>query len=289
LARDGETGLRVGRKSAIGAAIALGVIALAVWRIEAASAVILARVYPAPRHTLAATPNPAMAAEGERLARVDGCFSCHGAALTGKVAFHGWFGTRITAPNLTTFVPHASNAELDAAIRYGLSAHRTSLIEMPSIMMIRSSDSDVAAIIAYLRTLKPKPDSAAATRWNFGGKAMLAMHLLPIEAERVDRKTRGPVQTPTEIMARGHYLTEAHCAACHGGNLTGEAIVSSPSLRFSIVHYSPAAFLHFFRTGQGRIGHGTKIMTKMIRTRFHELTSADVQAIFTYLQTSKGQ
>lgn len=264
-------------------------IALAAWRIEVASADILARRYPAPSHVLAVAPAVSMAAEGKRLARVDGCFSCHGRALTGKVGFHGWFGTRITAPNLTTLVPHRSNAELDAAIRYGLTQQRTSLIEMPSITMIRSSDSDVAAIIAYLRTLKAKADTAPATRWRFGGKTMLATHLLPIEAERVDRSTRGPVQTPTAPMALGHYLTQAHCSVCHGSNLTGEAIVSSPGLRFSIVHYSPGAFMHFFRTGQGRIGHGTKIMTKMIRTRFHYLSDADVQAIFTYLNDSKAK
>lgn len=264
------------------------VIALAAWRIEAVSADILTRHYPLPSHALAVTPSSAMAAEGKRLAHIDGCFSCHGPALAGKVVFRGWFGTRITAPNLTTFVQHASNAELDAAIRYGLTSHRTSLIEMPSITMIRSSDSDVAAIIAYLRTLTPKPDAAPKTRWRFGGKAMLAMHLLPIEAERVDRSTRGPIQTPTDPMALGRYLTHAHCSVCHGSNLSGEAIVSSPGLRFSIVHYSPAAFLHFFRTGEGRIGHGTKIMTKMIRSRFHKLNDAEVQAIFTYLQHSKA-
>lgn len=265
----------------------MALIALAVWRIEVASSEILARRYPAPSHALAVTPAPSMAAEGERLARVDGCFSCHGPQLTGNVVFHGWLGTRITAPNLTTLVPHASNTDLDAAIRYGLTQHRTSLIEMPSIAMIRSSDSDVAAIIAYLRTLTPKPDAAPKTRWRFGGKAMLAMHLLPVEAERVDRSTRGPVETPTDPLARGHYLTQAHCSVCHGSNLTGEAIVSSPGLRFSIVHYSPAAFMHFFRTGEGQIGHGTKIMTKMIRTRFHNLTDADVRAIFAFLNAPK--
>lgn len=282
-------GLRVKehRKLAIWVAIALAVIAVAVWRIEATAADMLSA-----RHTVAAAPlrvvpMPQMTATGEKLARVNGCFSCHGRDLTGGVVFSGWFGTRLVAPNLTHVVRNLSDAQLADAIRYGIKPDGTSLVDMPSYMFVRSSDSDIAAVIAFLRTLPQKPNDVGPTRWHFGGKAMLAMHLLPMSASRVDHTARGPITTPTTPYALGRYITRSQCSACHGTNLSGEAIMSSPGLRFSIKHYSLPVFRHFFMTGVPRIGHGTKTMSKEIRTRFKYLTPQDVRALYIYLTTSK--
>ena len=274
-------------KLAIAAAVALGLIALAVWRIEAASARILATRYPQPAAPLAVTPTPAMAANGERLARLDGCASCHGKALTGRVIVSGFLGTKLVAPNLTALARHRSDEQLAAAIRYGVRRDGTSLINMPVGKFLRSSDSDIAAIIAYLKSLPARPDAAGRTHWGFGGRAMLAMGLMPIEAAMLDRSQRGPHQTPTAPMARGHYLTQVYCTVCHGPDLTGEPQQDSPGLRFSIKHYSLAVFERFFTTGIARKGHGTQTMTPMIKARFRYMTKQDVRAIFTYLNNSK--
>jgi mono/diheme cytochrome c family protein len=96
------------------------------------------------------------------------------------------------------------------------------------------------------------------------------------------------VQTPVAPAALGLYLTRAHCSACHGDDLSGRTAEGSPSLRVSIVHYSPQGFAHFFRTGEGQIGHGTATMTRMIRSRFQYLTPTEVQAIYLYLKSGSG-
>ena len=284
-ARDGVTGRT---KLGIAAAVALILIALAAWRIEAASARILTARYPQPDTPLALPPSADMAAEGERLVHLDGCTSCHGEALTGRVIFSGSFGTRLVAPNLTALPRHRSNAQLAAAIRYGVKPDGTSLIDMPVAKFLRSSDGDIAAIIAYLRSLPQRPDAAGKTQWGFGGRAMLAMGLIKVEARRLDRSQRGPKQTPGEPMARGRYLTQVYCSGCHGADLGGNPEEYSPDLRFAIKHYSPAVFARFFTTGVGRKGHGTHTMTPMIKSRFRHLTKADVRAIFVYLNNSKA-
>lgn len=275
-------------KWAVAAAVVLALAAIVVWRIEAASTRILATRYAQPPAPLAVAPAPEMVVDGERLAKLGGCTACHGKDLTGRVLFTGFLGSRLVAPNLTALAHRQSDTQLAAAIRYGVKPDGTSLIDMPVGKFLRSSDSDIAAIIAYLKSLPQKPDAAGKTAWSFGGRAMLAMGLMPLSAKRVDRTSRGPRQTPTDPLARGHYLTQVYCSGCHGADLSGEPQEDSPGLRFSIKHYSWAAFDRFFTTGIGRKGHGTQTMTPMVKARFRHMTKEDVRAIFTYLNNSKA-
>ena len=274
------------QKHSIQLLIVVALIATTAWVIESVSTRALTLRHAMPVHALAMIPVPSAASDGERLAHIDGCFSCHGPRLTGHVVFTGWFGTQLVAPNLTRLAHKETGAQLAAAIRYGVKHDGTSVIKMPSKQFIKSSDSDIAAIIAYLRTLPERPDTAGKTRWRFGGRVMLAMGLLPVEATVVSMSARGPLHTPVFPIALGHYITQSHCSVCHGQDLSGETIKGSPDLRVSIQHYSPATFEHFFRTGDGQIGHGTKTMTKMIRGRFKYLTAADVDAIYVYLKSN---
>ena len=138
------------KKQLLAVALVAGLAGLLVWRIEAASARILSATHARPIKPLAVTPTPDMAREGARLIRVNGCAECHGDKLTGGVEFSGWFGSRLVAPNLTRLPHRVSDAEIAAVIRYGIKPDGTSLIDMPSDRFIASSDSDIAAMIAYL-------------------------------------------------------------------------------------------------------------------------------------------
>jgi len=264
-------------------AVAL-IAAAAIWGIESISTKILTAHYATVR-PLVVTPVSSAANDGNQLAHVNGCFGCHGDHLTGRVVFNSLFGTRIVASNLTRLAHQETDAQLTTAIRYGIKHDGTSVIEMPSTEFVRSSDSDVAAIIAYMRSLPERPDAASKTRWRFDGRALLAMGILPSEAAMVNTSALGPPQTPESPLARGRYITEAHCSGCHGPDLSGKTIEGSPDLRLSIEHYSPTAFAHFFSTGEGQIGHGTKTMTKMIRGRFKYFAAADVHSIYIYLRS----
>jgi cytochrome c553 len=273
------------RKRSIQLLIVAGLIAAAAWGIEAISVQALTARHSVPTQPLAVMSSPSAANDGNRLAHLDGCFGCHGIHLTGHVVFAGWFGTRINAPNLTRLAHQKTDTQLAAAIRYGVKQDGISVIDMPSNQFIKSSDSDIAAIIAYLHTLPERPDTAGKTHWGFDGQVMLAMGLLPVEATMVNISARGPLRTPTPPLALGRYITQSHCSVCHGPDLSGKTMEGSPDLRISIRHYSPAAFDHFFTTGEGQNGHGTRTMTRMIRSRFKYLSAAEVRAIYVYLNS----
>jgi mono/diheme cytochrome c family protein len=265
--------------------ILVGLIIAVAWGIETISVHALLERRSVPANALVVMPSSSAANDGDRLAHVDGCFACHGRRLTGHIVFRSWFGTRIIAPNLTRIAHQETDSQLASAIRFGLKHDGTSIVDMPSKQFIKSSDSDVAAIIAYLRTLPERPDATGETRWRFDGRVMLAMGLLPMEATTVNMQARGPSRTPTSPLALGRYITQSHCSACHGTDLSGETLEASPDLRVAIQHYSLPAFDHFFQTGEGQIGHGTKTMTKMIRNRFKYLTPTEVHAIYVYLKS----
>ena len=261
-----------------------GIVAAATWMIQTISTRMLSVRHAMPLRALALKPVVSDASDGERLAHVDGCFSCHGSQLTGRVVFSGWLGTRIVAPNLTRLAHSETNVQLAAAIRYGVKPDGASMVDMPSNQFIKSSDSDIAAVIAYLRALPARPNAVGKTHWGFGGRVILMMGLIPLEADLVNRSARGPLLTPTSPLALGHYITQLNCSGCHGPDLSGETIKGSPDLHFAIQHYSPAAFEHFFRTGDGQIGHGTQTMTRIIQRRFKYLSAEDVHAIYSYLR-----
>ncbi len=275
--------MRFKHKLVIFLALGAAVIALTLWRVVAVSSDILEKHYAPPANPLAVAVAGADIKDGERLTHLDGCFSCHGQQLTGRVLFTGPLGTRLVAPNLTRMVRKESDAQLAAAIRYGIRPDGTTLINMPSTRFLASSDQDIAAVIAYLRTLKPLPDATPANRWGLDGRILLAMHFFRESAPSTDGAARGPRLTPTESMALARYITHSQCAACHGKDLSGDPEVSSPDLRFSLKHYSQDAFVRFFATGVGRRGHGTGTMTPLIQRQFRYLTRADVEALFAYL------
>lgn len=269
--------------------VVLGLIALGVWRIEVASQAVLTHVYERPRLPLAIAPSAQMVSAGQRLVRINGCSDCHGAGETGHVVLTAWLGTRLVAPNLTVLAHRLSTQQLAAAIRYGVKPDGRAVISMPVVRFLRESDADVAAMIAYLQSRPPRANTAGATRWGLIGRAMLATGLIPVAAQHLRTSERGPLTTPVAPLALGRYLTHTQCSACHGRHLSGEADVDSPDLRFAIKHYSLSAFESFFHTGIGQLGHGTSTMTPLIRRRFHLLTTAEVRAIYLYLNHSTAQ
>ena len=74
--------------------------------------------YDAPLMDISPSDDPAVIAEGERLARTRGCFWCHGADLQGTVYYvAGIKGVRSIAPNLTWKARDYTTAEFVRALR----------------------------------------------------------------------------------------------------------------------------------------------------------------------------
>src|SRR5204863_2236804 len=127
--------------------------------------------------------------------------------------FGTFFGTNIT-PDPDTGIGLWSDAEIDAAIRRGSSRDRG--IESPAMPYYQyagMADTDVADLIAYLRTLP------AVRRPNRAHEGELPLARLAYRAWRLlfFRRGQPPARAPLADVERGRYLVEhvSLCVDCH--------------------------------------------------------------------------
>jgi mono/diheme cytochrome c family protein len=92
---------------------------------------------------------------GERIVRVrNGCIDCHGNNLAGakimdNPAMGKMYGSNLTPASLKDW----SDTEIARAIRHGIGRDGKPLVLMPSHDYINFSESDLKAVIAYLRSI----------------------------------------------------------------------------------------------------------------------------------------
>jgi cytochrome c553 len=92
----------------------VGLLVLAAAGVYTASEATIRRTYDVPLASLVVPQDAADIVEGERLARIRGCFGgCHGTTLEGRVFFDEPGVATIPAPNLTRVVREYSDAELE--------------------------------------------------------------------------------------------------------------------------------------------------------------------------------
>jgi len=120
----------------------------------------LSMVYEVPVETIEVPTNQASIERGQHLVNtVLFCKECHGDDLGGKLQFNDPLTGRISARNLTRgkggIGSEISDEGWVLAIRHGVDEDGTPLIEMPSESFNSLSDTDLGAIIAYLKSLPP--------------------------------------------------------------------------------------------------------------------------------------
>lgn len=91
----------------------------------------------------------AMVAHGSRLADVLGCRGCHGKELQGTRFYE------LYASNLTRDLAGYTDEQLERLLRDGVHPTGRDVWGMPSEIFQHLSEPDMAALIAYLRTLQP--------------------------------------------------------------------------------------------------------------------------------------
>ena len=252
-----------------------GIYSISAWKLNAHYAV----AGPA----LRVTPAASMVVEGERLARVNGCIGCHGDNLAGHVFVDRLFIGRLSGHNLTRVVPEYTDEQLAKLIRGGVKSDGTGIVFMPSHTMVRLADADVAAIIAYLRTVKRLPDAAKDTSLGLLARALLVVGMFQLEPDTVVPGELGPLARPADAAALGRYLARTTCAMCHGGDLHGEEQTESPNL-FGIVHaYSLADFKTLLSTGVAVGGRKLGLMTEMSQGALKYMRDDEIEAVYAFL------
>jgi mono/diheme cytochrome c family protein len=267
------------------AAIALLAL-LAVAYVYVASERILRRTY-----TIALTPitlpdDSTALIEGERLARVRGCFGgCHGVRFEGKVFFDDPKVARLVAPNLTDAAARWSDAELARVIRHGVRPNGRSVFSMPAHTFSGLSDDDLGAILAFLRHVLPEPGLQAELQARYLGRLGLVLGQYRPEAELIPHDSIPPATTPRDALAHGRYLAKTICTECHGIDLHGTT-GSTPDL-IIVRGYSPEAFTHLLRDGVPVSQRQLRLMGDMSRRRFSHMTEVEMADLYQYLSSLK--
>ncbi|MEZ4675955.1 MAG: cytochrome c [Caldilineaceae bacterium] len=149
-------------------------------------------------------------AQGQRLAAISSCIECHGADLSGTVFVGEASIGYVPAPNLTSGQGGIGGTYTDAdwagAIRHGVGADGRTLVIMPSYHYASYSDSDLGALIAYLKSAPPVDNELGPRQLSFPGAIIFGV--LAYNDWAVTRIDHGAVggdsrrQRPRLTMAR---------------------------------------------------------------------------------------
>jgi mono/diheme cytochrome c family protein len=241
------------------------------------------RSYEAPLAEVAFAATPGLLAEGERLARIRGCIGCHGREMEGQVFFDERWVARIVAPDLTRIAAELTDAELERVIRRGVRPDGRGVWVMPSNMFYHLSDEDVAAIIAYIRSVPPRNGPRTEVRLRLLGRVGLATGKFPAITGAIDASEPRMTVNRDDPLSLGRYLALTSCTECHGMDLRGHP-PQTPDLRIAAA-FSPEAFTRLMREGTGLGGRELGLMGLVGRDRFSHFTDAEIAALHAFLVT----
>ncbi|WP_265563706.1 c-type cytochrome [Sphingomicrobium arenosum] len=223
-------------------------------------------------------------AHGDRLASVLLCRGCHAPELTGtdmgelEPELAG-----VVASNLTRTVPKLDDEQLERLLREGVHPTRDEFWMMPSKIYQHLSAPDMAALMAYLRTLEPKGQELPLTKLNDGlvGAAGEG-HFLEAKAEVAVHAEKTPLDLG-ERHAQGRYIAMTVCADCHGATLRGEEQFG-PDFVDLAVAYDAAAIERLLATGQGVEGRELGLMSFIGANLTSAMTDIERKAVAAYLE-----
>lgn len=264
-------------------------------------------------------PTPERIERGRYLSQaVLGCFGCHAQRDWGRMGApviagtegsaglcikpeHGAPGTICSAnitPHPTAGIGSWTDGEIIRAIREGVSREGRPLFPMMPYQSFRSlSDEDVAAVVAYLRSLPPSPATSPPTELMF--PVNLAIRLGPTPVDGVV-----PSPEAKEGVAYGRYLaTVANCEGCHSnepekpfgggfpfGGPWGKVVSANitPDDETGIGRLDKAAFIARFKVHASldtSIPVPPQANSIMPWLQFAQMTEGDLGAIYDYLRT----
>jgi mono/diheme cytochrome c family protein len=271
---------RFALRSVVGLAAIAATGVLAVW---SAAQWRLHEQWQAPLSPLAVQPSPALVAEGERAFRIFGCWGCHHDA--GNILFEAPRVGRLVAPNIVRRAADYGDEELVRLIRRGIKHDGTSAIVMPADELGLMADQDVAAVVAYVRSLPQRPDDVSvSTRWGPLGYVALATGKVDFSAA-VAPDIVPPVKRPAD---EGNYLVSAICRGCHelDSAYDNGFGMRAPPLRAMAKGYSLDQFRHLMRTGEGLGGRDLGVMSRVAQSGFSYFSDSEIDAIHRYLSSS---
>ena len=270
--------------------------AIAVGTVYAITSSRLSRTYPLQVEAVAIPTDSASVERGGHLVKAVGkCGDCHGENLAGTRVMNASIFMKLTAPNLTAGQGGTASRYTDAdwvrAIRYGLRPDGKPFIFMPSEAYTALSDSDLGAMIAYLKSVPPADDAVEPAR--APGPIARIIYFTSdfplIPAELIDRdRTRAEV-APGVTVEYGKYLSDAGgCTGCHLPTLAGgramERVVTTNLTRGGpLGAWTEQDFIKAMRTGVRP--DGTTISDVMPWKSMGHLTDDELRATWLFMRS----
>lgn len=277
--------MRVAKWFGMGLAGLIGLLVIAALFIFLLSGQILGRRYEAKAETLA-QPSQAELADAPRQARVHGCVTCHGEGVSGKLLFDIPNVARIFAPNLTQVAAKASDQQLAAAIRQGIGHDSRPLFVMPSQQYAHLSDTEVAALISWIRRQPRAPGNTEHVSVGPLGRVALAAGKFQAAPVRVEEYSKqAPIGLGTTHSA-GQQLVTKNCTECHGPALFGRTMedgAQAPDLTIAGA-YDYEQFKTLLRTGRAPGNKKLDLMKVVAENDFTHFRDDEIAAIYGYLR-----
>lgn len=269
------------------AGLALGILAglamCGAFAIYFISEQMLDRRFAVPRTPFKAVRTAETVARGKHLATIAGCTHCHGRDLQGALFDALPSDSAVYARNLRRVMQTWSDADFEHLLRHGVKPDGRGAIVMPSDGYVYLDDSDVGALIAYLRSLPVEKADTPPARFGLFSRLGLILGLF-----KADFEYMGLGKPPLDLgprYAKGRHLALTACAECHGTALTGHSDdpnFITPDLMI-VAAYSREDFTTLLRTGKAAGNREIGLMSDAARWRFAEFTDDEVGALYDYL------
>lgn len=234
---------------------------------------------------------------GRYLFESRGCAECHGADGRGRVVIDASNGFHVRSPDITPGGAAGRYSEADwvRAIRHGVDPRGHPLLVMPSEDYNRMTDGDLAALVAYARSLPPGPGTAAEVRMPWLIKALYGAGRIQDAAGKIDHAL--PPAPPVPVgatVAHGGYVAQI-CKGCHGEHYSGGPVPGAPPDWPPASNLTPGEgtvmprydtqekFVAMLRTG--RRPDGTEVSRAMPFETLKALNDVDVEALYAFLTT----
>ena len=233
---------------------------------------------------------------GKYLFMSRGCGGCHAANGAGNAFIdEPGGGFYVRSPNITPGGVVASYSERDwvRAIRHGVKPDGRPLFIMPSEDYNRFTDHDVAALIAYTRSLPAVSGGGLELRVPLPVKALYAVGVVKDSAEKIDHSLPPALPVAEGVTPEhGKYIANL-CIGCHGEGLSGGKIPGGPpdwpgasnltpgQGTALTVYDTPDKFKAMFRSGKRPDGSAVTVMPF---ETLREINDTDVSALYAYLK-----
>lgn len=285
---------------ALGAVVVLLIVAVVV--VYALSEQRMHRTFAITPKPLALPTDSASLAHGAHLVQSVGmCVECHGEKLDGRVMIDGPLGI-IGAPNLTRGTGGVGALLTDAdyvrAVRHGVSPDGHALMIMPAQDYMNFSDADLAAVLAYVKSVPAADNVVPESKISLLGRTLLVTGKLPLyAAERMDHAApSAPPVPPGATKEYGAYLARIACKGCHGPAFAGGPVASGdpswpPASNLTVSgptkQWSEADFVRVMRTG--RRPDSVPVNAAMPWKNAGRMTDDELHAVWSYLRSLPGR